>query len=42
MPIGTLAYNCGFAIQAHFCRRFKERHGLAPRAYRQTALLGAP
>ncbi|MCB4803143.1 helix-turn-helix domain-containing protein [Methylobacterium brachiatum] len=42
VPIGTLAYGCGFANQAHFSRRFKERHGLAPRAYRQAALLGAP
>ncbi|MGP4797585.1 helix-turn-helix domain-containing protein, partial [Psychrobacter sp. T6-3] len=42
LPIGTLAFGCGFASQAHFSRRFKERHGMAPSAYRHGALLGAP
>jgi AraC-like DNA-binding protein len=42
LPIGTLAYGSGFANQAHFSRRFKERHGMAPSAYRHGALLGAP
>jgi AraC family transcriptional regulator, positive regulator of tynA and feaB len=34
LSIGMLAYGCGFASQAHFARRFKARHGLAPREYR--------
>jgi AraC family transcriptional activator of tynA and feaB len=38
MPLGTLAYGCGFASQPHFSRRFKERYGLSPRAYRHRAL----
>ncbi|KST58134.1 AraC family transcriptional regulator [Methylobacterium sp. GXS13] len=38
MPLGTLAYGCGFASQAHFSRRFKERYGLSPRDYRHRAL----
>ena len=38
MPLGTLAYACGFASQAHFSRRFKERYGLSPRDYRHRAL----
>ncbi|APT32636.1 hypothetical protein MCBMB27_03345 [Methylobacterium phyllosphaerae] len=42
LSIGLLAYGCGFAGQAHFVRRFKERHGAAPRAYRQAALVGVP
>ncbi|SDA30064.1 AraC-type DNA-binding protein [Methylobacterium sp. UNC378MF] len=35
LPIGMLAYGCGFASQAHFARRFKERYGLSPRDYRR-------
>nr|WP_245253286.1 helix-turn-helix domain-containing protein [Methylobacterium sp. PvR107] len=42
LPIGLLAYGCGFASQAHFARRFKARPGMTPRAYRHAALLGAP
>ncbi|MDP4004546.1 helix-turn-helix domain-containing protein [Methylobacterium sp. NEAU K] len=42
LPIGILSYGCGFANQAHFSRRFKERHGMSPREYRFAALLGAP
>ncbi|MHB2210485.1 AraC-like ligand-binding domain-containing protein [Methylobacterium sp. CM6257] len=42
LSIGMLAYDCGFASQAYFARRFKDRFGLTPRAYRQTALVGAP
>ncbi|WP_354455943.1 AraC family transcriptional regulator [Methylobacterium sp. 1030] len=38
-PIGVVAYECGFATQAHFARRFKDRHGLSPRAYREAAIL---
>jgi AraC-like DNA-binding protein len=35
LPIGTLAYGCGFSSQAHFARRFKHRYDLSPRDYRQ-------
>jgi len=42
LPIGTLAFDCGFASQAHFSRRFKERHGSTPREYRHAALGGTP
>ncbi|MCJ2141501.1 helix-turn-helix domain-containing protein [Methylobacterium sp. E-066] len=37
LPIGPLAYGCGFASKAHFSRRFKEHHGMAPREYRHAA-----
>lgn len=39
LSIGTLAYGCGFASQAHFSRRFKDRHGLTPREYRAAIAL---
>ncbi|MEL6060700.1 MULTISPECIES: helix-turn-helix domain-containing protein [unclassified Methylobacterium] len=39
MPIGTLAYGCGFTSQSHFARRFKHRHGMSPREYREVAVL---
>ncbi len=42
LPIGLLAYGCGFASQAHFARRFKERHRLSPREYRHAALQPNP
>ena len=41
LPIGTLAYDCGFTSQAHFSRRFRDRHGLSPRDYRDHALRSA-
>lgn len=41
LPIGLVAYGCGFTSQAHFARRFKERHGLTPREFRQAALTTA-
>ena len=37
LSIGTLAYGCGFASQAHFSRRFKHRYGMAPSEFRQLA-----
>lgn len=40
LPIGTLAYGCGFTSQAHFARRFRNRHGLSPRAFRDAAASG--
>ncbi|WP_370693875.1 helix-turn-helix domain-containing protein [Methylobacterium sp. NEAU K] len=42
LPIGTLAYGSGFANQAHFSRRFKDRHGMTPREYRFAALVSVP
>ncbi|SFL26371.1 helix-turn-helix domain-containing protein [Methylobacterium pseudosasicola] len=42
LPIGPLAYGCGFASQAHFSRRFKDRFGRTPREYRQAALVSIP
>ncbi|MCJ2124189.1 helix-turn-helix domain-containing protein [Methylobacterium sp. J-077] len=41
LPIGTLAYGCGFASQAHFSRRFKHRYGMTPSEYRTAPLLKA-
>jgi AraC-like DNA-binding protein len=41
LPIGTLAYGCGFASQAHFSRRFKACFGTAPTEYRHAALVSA-
>ena len=37
LSIGMLAYGTGFASQAHFARRFKERHGLTPTEFRQAS-----
>ena len=37
-PISTIAYRAGFADVAHFSRRFKQRYGLSPSAYRSTVM----
>jgi AraC family transcriptional regulator, positive regulator of tynA and feaB len=37
LSVGMLAYGCGFTSQAHFARRFKERHGLTPTEFRQAS-----
>jgi len=37
MSIGLLAYGSGFTSQAHFARRFKQRHGLTPTEFRQAS-----
>jgi AraC family transcriptional regulator, positive regulator of tynA and feaB len=37
LSIGMLAYGCGFTSQAHFSRRFKNRHGMTPREYRHAS-----
>lgn len=34
LPVGLIAYQCGFASQAHFSRRFKERFGQTPTEYK--------
>ncbi len=36
MNISEVAYDCGFASPAHFCREFKEAFGIPPTAYRAT------
>ncbi|SDN80310.1 AraC-type DNA-binding protein [Methylobacterium phyllostachyos] len=41
LQIGEIAYRCGFADQAHFSRRFRDRYGASPRAYRHAALTQA-
>jgi AraC-like DNA-binding protein len=42
MPLGGLAYGCGFNDQAHFSRRFKERYGLPPSEYRWRSRNASP
>ena len=42
LPIGMLAYGSGFASQAHFARRFKERHGLTPTEFRLASRQNTP
>ncbi|WP_370693879.1 helix-turn-helix domain-containing protein [Methylobacterium sp. NEAU K] len=42
LPVGTLAYGSGFANRAHFSRRFKDRHGMAPCKDRAAAFTGTP
>ena len=41
LQVGEVAYRCGFADQAHFSRRFRDRYGASPRAYRHAALFQA-
>ncbi|MCJ2067432.1 helix-turn-helix domain-containing protein [Methylobacterium sp. J-030] len=41
MQVGEVAYRCGFTDQAHFSRRFRDRYGASPRAYRHAALTQA-
>jgi AraC-like DNA-binding protein len=36
-PAGEVAYELGFADQAHFARTFKDSYGLTPRAYARGA-----
>lgn len=38
MPLGELAYRCGFTDHAHFTRRFRHSFGLSPRDYRSSKL----
>ena len=41
LPIGTVAFDCGFSGQAHFTNRFRRSFGVTPREYRIKALLDA-
>jgi AraC-like DNA-binding protein len=34
--VGTVAHGVGFADEAYFTRRFKQRFGIAPTAYRRS------
>ncbi len=36
--VSEVAYAVGFKSVSHFCQRFRERHGLAPSAYRERTL----
>jgi AraC-like DNA-binding protein len=36
LPIGILAYGCGFISQTHFSRRFKSRYGMTAGEYRES------
>jgi AraC-like DNA-binding protein len=40
--ISEIASACGFTSQAHFSRRFKERYGISPTAFRKTASARRP
>lgn len=42
LPLGHVAYGCGFASQSHFSRRFKDRFGMSPREYRNAAFERMP
>jgi AraC-like DNA-binding protein len=35
LPVGELAWRCGFTDASHFARRFRRRFGAAPSAYRR-------
>ncbi len=41
IPIGTLAYDCGFSNQAHFSRRFRAQFGRSPSEFRRESLVGS-
>lgn len=41
VPLGELAYECGFSDQSHFSRRFRDQFGMSPRDYRHSALAPA-
>lgn len=37
LSIGDIAMQCGYASHAHFCYAFKEKEGMSPAEYRNTA-----
>ncbi len=39
LPLGKIAFACGFADQAHFSRSFKQVTGKTPRKYRQAGAI---
>lgn len=41
LPIGTLAYDCGFSNQAHFSRRFRAQYDRSPSEFRRESLVGS-
>ena len=36
LPVGDIAYSCGYADPLYFCRVFRQNVGLSPTRYRQT------
>jgi AraC-like DNA-binding protein len=38
VSVSEVAWNCGFSDSSHFARRFHQRYGIAPRAYRRSAV----
>jgi AraC family transcriptional activator of tynA and feaB len=38
VSVSEIAWQCGFSDSSHFARRFHQRYGVAPRAYRRTVL----
>jgi AraC-like DNA-binding protein/mannose-6-phosphate isomerase-like protein (cupin superfamily) len=41
-PVAEIARRCGFDSAAYFCRRFKARYGVSPRAWRRGAAEAHP
>ena len=39
VAVGEIGFRCGFSEPAHFSRAFRQRHGVAPNAYRARALV---
>jgi acetamidase/formamidase/AraC-like DNA-binding protein len=37
VPVAEIGFRCGFSEPAHFSRAFRQRHGMAPNAYRARA-----
>ncbi len=40
LPLGTIAFECGFADQAHFSRSFRKARGITPSAWRKARISG--
>lgn len=40
-PLAEIGFATGYSDQAHFCREFKRRTGLSPKAFRDTSLLAS-